>query len=64
MAATTAISTREVVEAVKKVADRGSFGVDLGVSASKTTGASKIRNLTHELYALVHFQPLLSTSYA
>ena len=64
MAATTATNTREV-EAVTKAVDSGSLGLSvLSVSVSETTGASKVSVLTHDLYNLLHFQPLLSTSYA
>jgi hypothetical protein len=34
------------------------------VSASNTTGASKGTRFAPDLYYLLHFQPLLSTSYA
>ena len=50
MAATTAISTREV-EAVLKAVESGSLGLGsfLSVSVSETTGASKVSVLTHDL---------------
>ena len=64
MAATTANSTTREVEAVKKQVESGSFGLVIGVSASETTGASKVKNSWPELYRLFHFQPLLTTSYA
>jgi hypothetical protein len=66
MATTTAISTREV-EAVAKAVDSGALGLSgsfLSVSVCETTGASKVSVLSHDLYWLLHFQPLLSTSYA
>jgi len=63
MATTTANSTREV-EAFNKKADSGSLGSFLSVSVSETTGASKLRVYARDLYRLLHFLPLLSTSYA
>ena len=48
MAATTATTTREVEVGVKAV-ESGSFGLFLSVSASKTTGASKVSVLSHDL---------------
>jgi hypothetical protein len=54
MAATTANSTREV-EAVKKQVESGSFGLVLGVSGLKTTGASKVKASCPELYCLFHY---------
>jgi len=63
MAATTAKTMRES-EAVCNAVDSGSLGLFLSVSVSETTGASKLRVFAHELYCLVHFRPLLSTSYA
>jgi len=42
----------------------GSLGPFFSVSVSETTGASKLMGFTHDLYWLLHFQPLLSTSYA
>jgi len=52
------------VEAVKTQVEAGSFGLFLGVSVSKSTGAPKVRNSALDLYYLFHFQPLLTTSYA
>jgi len=42
----------------------GSMGLFLGVSASKSTGASHGCASAHDLYRNDHFRPLLSTSYA
>jgi len=64
MAATTANSTTREVEAVTKQVESGSFGLVLGVSVSKTTGASKVKDSCPELSYQFHFQPLLTTSYA
>ena len=48
MAAATVTSTREK-EAVPNEVDSGSLGSFLSVSVSETTGASKVRVLTHDL---------------
>jgi len=48
MAATTATSTREV-EAVTQAVDSGSLGLLFSVSVSQITGASKLRDYSHDL---------------
>jgi len=48
VAATTATIAREV-EAATNAVDSGSLGSFFGVSVSKTTGASKLSVLTHDL---------------
>ena len=57
MAATTAKTMREA-EAVITAVDSGSLGLFLSVSVSETTGASKVRVLTHDLLMLA---PLSTT---
>jgi hypothetical protein len=52
------------VKAVKMSVVFGSFGLILGVSVFKSTGASQLVTAAHHRYCIDHFLPLLSTSYA
>ena len=42
----------------------GLLGLFFGVSASNSTGASRLLTAAHDLTSADHFLPLLSTSYA